>query len=70
MKSPAGWEEPGQTPEFDEYTVVLNGKLKVETKSAQYEVGTGADTLCKSSSFEFASRNKIRRFFRSSLRGF
>jgi mannose-6-phosphate isomerase-like protein (cupin superfamily) len=32
MQSPAGWEEPGQTPEFDEYTVVLKGTLRVETK--------------------------------------
>ena len=29
MRSPAGWEEPGQTPEFDEYTVVLRGMLRV-----------------------------------------
>ena len=33
MKSPAGWQEPGQTPEFDEYTLVLAGALRVETKS-------------------------------------
>jgi mannose-6-phosphate isomerase-like protein (cupin superfamily) len=32
MKSPAGWKEPGQTPEFDEYTLVLEGMLRVETK--------------------------------------
>ncbi len=32
MKSPAGWLEPGQTPEFDEYTVVLRGTLRVETR--------------------------------------
>jgi mannose-6-phosphate isomerase-like protein (cupin superfamily) len=32
MKSPAGWKEPGQTPEFDEYTLVLKGTLRVETK--------------------------------------
>ena len=32
MKSPAGWVEPGQTPEFDEYTVVLRGTLRVETR--------------------------------------
>jgi mannose-6-phosphate isomerase-like protein (cupin superfamily) len=32
MKSPAGWVEPGQTPEFDEYTVVLRGMLRVETR--------------------------------------
>ncbi len=41
MKSPAGWEEPGQTPEFDEYTVVLSGMLRVATKSAEHEVGAG-----------------------------
>ncbi len=32
MKSPPGWKEPGQTPEFDEYTVVLEGRLIVETR--------------------------------------
>ena len=31
MRSPAGWVEPRQTPEFTEYTVVLNGMLRVET---------------------------------------
>ena len=39
MKSPEGWEEPGQTPEFDEYTVVLKGKLNVETAGGVFEVG-------------------------------
>ena len=32
MTSPSGWREPGQTPEFDEYTVVLKGELQVETR--------------------------------------
>lgn len=32
MKSPAGWVEPGQRPEFDEYTVVLRGELNVKTE--------------------------------------
>jgi len=41
MVSPAGWVEPGQTPEFDEYTVVLKGMLKVETRGATYEVQAG-----------------------------
>jgi quercetin dioxygenase-like cupin family protein len=41
MKSPAGWEEPGQTPEFDEYTLVLDGALKVETKDETFEVIAG-----------------------------
>ena len=31
MQSPAGWEEPGQKPEFDEFTVVLKGMLRVKT---------------------------------------
>jgi mannose-6-phosphate isomerase-like protein (cupin superfamily) len=38
MESPEGWEEPGQTPEFDEYTLVLKGKLLVKTKGNTYEV--------------------------------
>ena len=33
MRSPQGWLEPGQTPEFDEFTIVLNGMLRVEHKS-------------------------------------
>ena len=35
MKSPGGWVEPGQTPEFDEYTVVLAGMLRVTSKAAR-----------------------------------
>src|SRR5690606_15479679 len=38
MVSPAGWEEPGQTPEFNEYTVVLRGALHIETRSETFEV--------------------------------
>ena len=41
MKSPAGWSEPGQTPEFDEYTVVLSGMLRVETRDAVIDVHPG-----------------------------
>jgi len=41
MISPGGWVEPGQTPEFDEYTVVLRGMLKVETKEKVIEVRPG-----------------------------
>ena len=41
MVSPAGWVEPGQTPEFDEYTVVLRGMLRVETKSGTHDVQAG-----------------------------
>ncbi len=41
MKSPSGWVEPGQTPEFDEYTVVLRGMLRVDTKDRTFHVGAG-----------------------------
>ncbi|OGR88394.1 MAG: cupin [Elusimicrobia bacterium RIFCSPLOWO2_01_FULL_60_11] len=41
MQSPAGWVEPGQTPEFDEYTLVLKGCLKVKTRSGEMEVEAG-----------------------------
>jgi quercetin dioxygenase-like cupin family protein len=41
MKSPEGWSEPGQTPEFDEYTVVLRGLLRVATKKDVFDVSAG-----------------------------
>jgi mannose-6-phosphate isomerase-like protein (cupin superfamily) len=41
MRSPSGWVEPGQTPAFDEYTVVLKGMLRVKTKDAEHDVHAG-----------------------------
>jgi mannose-6-phosphate isomerase-like protein (cupin superfamily) len=41
MRSPAGWSEPGQTPAFDEFTVVLKGTLRVEHKGGSIEVAAG-----------------------------
>jgi mannose-6-phosphate isomerase-like protein (cupin superfamily) len=41
MTSPSGWSEPGQTPEFTEYTVVLRGELVVETRGETFRVGAG-----------------------------
>jgi len=41
MRSPAGWQEPGQTPEFDEYTIVLQGCLNVEHKGGILKVRAG-----------------------------
>lgn len=38
MVSPQGWEEPGQTPEFDEYTIVLKGILCVKTNKENLEI--------------------------------
>ena len=41
MISPSGWEEPGQTPEFEEYTLVLRGRLRVESKTGTIDVSAG-----------------------------
>jgi mannose-6-phosphate isomerase-like protein (cupin superfamily) len=41
MRSPGAWIEPGQTPDFDEYTVVLKGLLRVEFKEGVLEVRSG-----------------------------
>jgi mannose-6-phosphate isomerase-like protein (cupin superfamily) len=41
MRSPGGWIEPAQTPEFDEYTVVLNGTLRVESDDGALDVEAG-----------------------------
>lgn len=41
MRSPEGWQEPGQTPEFDEFTVVLQGTLRVQHKSGEIDVQAG-----------------------------
>jgi quercetin dioxygenase-like cupin family protein len=41
MKSPEGWSEPGQRPAFAEYTVVLQGRLRVEHEGGTLEVGAG-----------------------------
>ena len=41
MRSPGGWQEPGQTPEFDEFTVVLRGVLRVEYRDGSMDVRAG-----------------------------
>jgi mannose-6-phosphate isomerase-like protein (cupin superfamily) len=41
MVSPTGWSEPAQTPEFDEYTVVLHGSLHVKLKGQEFKVAAG-----------------------------
>ena len=47
MKSPAGWIEPGQTPEFDEYTLVLQGVLRIESKSGTIDVKAGQAVITR-----------------------
>jgi mannose-6-phosphate isomerase-like protein (cupin superfamily) len=41
MQSPSGWVEPGQTPEFDEHTLVLRGTLRVEHEGGTIDVNAG-----------------------------
>jgi quercetin dioxygenase-like cupin family protein len=41
MTSPSGWEEPAQAPEFDEYTLVLSGRVLVEHDGGRLEAGPG-----------------------------
>ena len=47
MRSPAGWEEPGQTPEFDEYTLVLRGLLRVQTRDETIDVRAGQAVITR-----------------------
>jgi len=47
MKSPAGWVEPGQRPEFDEYTIVLNGMLRVTGEEGVIDVYAGQAVLVR-----------------------
>ena len=48
MKSPAGWIEPGQKPEFDEYSVVLKGMLRVATKKGAADIHAGEAVIVPS----------------------
>src|SRR5258708_15301142 len=48
MRSPAGWQEPGQTPEFDEFTVVLGGTLRVEHRGGSMDVHAGQAVIAHS----------------------
>src|SRR5688572_12041527 len=47
MSSPPGWAEPGQRPEFDEYTVVLAGTVRVESRAGVLEVRAGQAVLTR-----------------------
>jgi quercetin dioxygenase-like cupin family protein len=47
MKSPAGWVEPGQRPEFEEISIVLAGTLRVEYEGGAMEVRAGQAVICR-----------------------
>jgi quercetin dioxygenase-like cupin family protein len=47
MKSPAGWVEPGQRPEFEEISIVLGGSLRVEYEGGHFDVTAGQAVICQ-----------------------
>ena len=47
MRSPSGWSEPGQRPEFDEFTVVLRGALHVEHEGGVLDVRAGQAVIVR-----------------------
>jgi ethanolamine utilization protein EutQ (cupin superfamily) len=47
MRSPAGWVEPGQRPDFDEYTLVIGGSLRVEHSEGELVVNAGQAVLAR-----------------------
>lgn len=47
MKSPEGWAEPGQRPEFDEYTIVIRGMVRVEHRGGIIDVHAGQAVHCR-----------------------
>ena len=48
MSSPPGWKEPGQKPQFDEYTIVLRGTLKVESRTETLFIKEGEAVIVNS----------------------
>jgi mannose-6-phosphate isomerase-like protein (cupin superfamily) len=47
MQSPPGWEEPAQTPEFDEYTIVLKGSVHIKTDTDHFIIKEGEAFISK-----------------------
>src|SRR5215203_415340 len=47
MRSPGGWQEPGQAPEFDEFTLVLKGVLRVEHQGGAIDVRAGEAVITR-----------------------
>ena len=47
MTAPPGWDEPVQTPEFDEVTIVVRGTMRVEHAGGHLDVGPGETVLCR-----------------------
>jgi mannose-6-phosphate isomerase-like protein (cupin superfamily) len=48
MKSPSGWREPGQQPDFNEYSIVLKGMLRITTKDGTTDINAGESVIVPS----------------------
>ena len=59
MSAPPNWKEPGQKPEFDEYTVVLGGSLKVESQNKSYFIKKGEAIIVQAGEWvRYSTTNK------------
>lgn len=59
MVSPGGWVEPGQKPQFTEYTIVLKGMLRVKTESGAFDVHAGETIIVKANEWvQYSSPNE------------
>ena len=58
MKSPGGWTEPGQTPEFDEYTIVLRGMVRVKTRNEVIDIREGQVVITNRGEWSSTARLK------------
>jgi mannose-6-phosphate isomerase-like protein (cupin superfamily) len=59
MRSPEGWVEPGQTPEFDEYTIVLHGMLRVDHRGGSIDVHAGQSIIVRRGEWaQYSSPNR------------
>ena len=68
MTSPEGWEEPGQRPEFDEWTLVLEGRLRVEHDGGELEVRAGQAVIARAGEWiRYSSARGRRRALRRDL---
>jgi len=59
MTSPGGWIEPGQTPEFTEYTLVLKGMLRVKTEAEVFDIQGGEAIIVEAGTWvQYSTPNK------------
>jgi mannose-6-phosphate isomerase-like protein (cupin superfamily) len=68
MRSPAGWSEPGQRPDFDEYTVVLKGVMRVEHEAGLTEVKAGQAIIARKGEWFATAHPKAPNIWRSAFR--